>query len=213
MRTEVARVGARGIDSLPFSIGGTRSQADRLKASGVDFAVLYLGSVTPKIVGDVISAGLAFMPVTFAGAYFNGADDELSQLKRLGLPLGCTVWLDLEGKKSYETPPQELIAKCDAWALAVQKAGYEAGLYIGSPQPLTADELYRLRVTRYWKAPSRVIDRLGKASDGPACGFCMYQLWPSVMWPSASDPERVFVDVNFVQQDHQGRVPHWVVGA
>jgi len=207
MKSELAKVGARGIDSLPFSQGGTAQQARDLFDSGIDFVVGYLGAINATRLGYILDAGMAFMPVTFAGEYFDGALDELKQLDALGIPKRTTVWLDLEGKKSYEWPTQDLIARINEWAKQIINEGYEAGLYIGSPQPLTADELYRLKVTRYWKAPSRVVDRNGISYDGPQCGFCMYQCWPSIMWKDTG----VFVDVDFIQQDFRGRLPTWVV--
>jgi len=211
MQTQQAFVGARGVDSLPFSQGGTAAQARALKASGIDFFVGYLGAMNATRLGSILAAGLAFMPVTFAGEYFDGPADELAQLKALGIPQGCTVWLDLEGIKSFNWPAQDLIAKIDAWATAMTTAGYVPGLYVGSPQPLTADELYRLKVVRYWKAPSRVGDRNGKTWDGPACGFCCWQMWPQKNWPNDTDPNRVFVDVNMIGQDFRERVPTWAV--
>ncbi|MBX3218932.1 MAG: peptidoglycan-binding protein [Labilithrix sp.] len=113
---------------------------------------------------------------------------------------------------AYRTPATELIAKINAWADAVANAGYQPGLYIGSPQPLTGKELYALKVVRYWKAPARVVDRFGELGE-PNCGYCMYQLWPEIHWPSNDDPNRVWVDVDFIQQDYKGRVPSWVVAS
>lgn len=201
-----ATVGARGVDSLPFSQGGTPEQACALRSSGIDFFVGYLGVVTKERLASILSAGLAFMAVTLAGRFDGTAAAQ--QCRALGLPPGTTVWLDLEGDNAYRTPPQELIAKINAWADAVSLAGYQPGLYVGSPQPLTADELYRLRVVRYWKAPSRVLDRNGQAWDGPACGFCCWQLWPQGYWRDTG----VFVDVDFIGQDFRGRVPTWAIG-
>lgn len=205
MRTALAEVGARGVDSYPYSLGGTADQARKLAASGVDFVVLYLGVANAARVKHVLDAGMAFMPVTLAARYDGAA--AVAQCKALGLPAGCTVWLDLEGKSSYETPAPALIAKINAWADAVKAAGYQPGLYIGSPQPLTAGELYALRVVRYWKAPSRVVDRFGTSSDGPQCGFCMWQMWPQKHWRNSG----VFVDVNMIGQDFKERLPAWVV--
>ena len=210
MKTEQAFVGARGVDSLPFSQGGTMTQAQALKASGVDFFVGYLGAMNPARIAILLSAGLAFMPVTFAGEYFDGADDELSQLKALGLPPGCTVWLDLEGDKSYKWPTNDLIRLINDWAVKIIAAGYQPGLYVGSPQPLTGEELAALQVVRYWKAPSRVVDRNGRAWDSPgSIGFCMFQMWPQGNWKDTG----VFVDVNIIGQDFRGRVPNWVVAS
>lgn len=203
MVVKPAFVGARGVDSLAFSQGGSTPQAEALKAAGIDYFVGYLGAVDAPRLQSVLAAGLAFMPVTFADQ-FDGPTT-VAACKALGLPAGVTVWLDLEGKGLLSYLSTVLSDKINAWADAVRAAGYDPGLYIGSPQPLTGDELYALRVDRYWKAPSRVIDRYGKVWDGPECGFCMYQTWPSVTWAG------VWVDVDFVQQDFRGRVPNWVV--
>lgn len=204
MRTEQAFVGARGVDSFPYSKAGSAQEAQKLAASGIDFLVGYLGIISDVRLAAVLDAGLAFMPVTVAADY--ASDTTVRRCRSLGLPNGCTVWLDLEGQASYNTPAQELIGKINTWADAITAAGYMPGLYVGSPQPLTGDELYRLHVVRYWKAPSRVLDRFGKAWDGPGCGFCMWQMWPQGNWKDTG----VFVDVDIVGQDFRGRVPSWV---
>jgi hypothetical protein len=131
MRVVPAKIGARGIDSLPFSQGGSSAQAAAL-ASGIDYVVGYLGAVTPERLADVLEAGLAFMAVTFAGVFDGNAT--VAQCKALGLPLGCTIWTDLEGERSLHEP-EGLKARINAWADAVSAAGYEPGLYVGSPQP------------------------------------------------------------------------------
>ena len=213
MNVEKAFVGARGVDSVGFSKAGTAAQARRLRETGIDCLVGYLGSMNRARLDYVLDAGLAYMPVTYAGEYFDGPADELAHLKALAIPIGTTVWLDLEGEKSHKWPPADLILKINTWARAIQAAGYIAGLYVGSPQPLTGDELARLAVTRYWKAPSRVLDRHGKAWDGPSgIGFCMWQMWPQRFWPNDTDPNRVHVDVNIIGQDFRERVPTWVRG-
>lgn len=199
-----ATVGSRGCDSLPFSQGGTAAQALALKASGVDFFVGYLGVINAARVGYVLDSGMAFMPVTLAGEYSDGAADELAELKALGLPAGVTVWLDLEGLTAYHTDPAALIAKLNAWADAVDGAGYVAGLYVGVPQPLTSDELYALHVKRYWHGQGSVRDRNGALSEPTKAGWCMTQVYPSVVRAG------VLVDCNIIGQDFQGRVPTWV---
>lgn len=209
MRIEPAFVGARLVDSEPFSEGGTAAHARALKAAGVDGLIGYLGAMNTARLGYVLAAGLAFMPVTYAGEYFDGPGDELAQLKALGIPAGATVWLDLEGQKSFAYDPIELERLINAWADAHAKAGYVPALYVGSPQPFTGDELARLRVYRYWCAASRVIDRHGKVWDEPTgCGFCMRQTWPQGVFQNTG----VFVDVNQVTTDRRGRRPTWVVG-
>ena len=196
MRIEKARIGARGTDSVQSL---TWSSAAALKAAGIDYVVRYLGSITHQELEAILGAGLGFMPVTFADNFDGAATVRACNV--LQLPPGTTVWLDLEN--SQESPENQ-IQLINAWADAVKAAGWEPGLYIGSPQQLTGPELTALHVVRYWKAPSRVVDRHGTLTE-PAPGYCMLQLWPSVMWAG------VWVDVDVVQQDYLGRVPTWCV--
>ncbi len=198
--TATATVGARGTDSVTLIT--TAAQAQALKASGNDFVIQYLGSVTSAIVDIILAAGLAFMPVTYADKW--DGPTTVNELKALGLPTGCTVWLDVEGVGAMD--PTALKAAINNWATAVQAAGFVAGLYVGSGCPLTSIELYQLKVTRYWHSLSRTVDRNGQDSC-PACGWCMYQLFPSVTWGG------VWSDVDFIQQDWQGRLPTWVKAA
>src|SRR5205085_2786401 len=123
------------------------------------FFVGYLGVINAARVKYILDAGMAFMPVTLAGEYNDGPADEIGQIKALGLPPGCTVWLDLEGMAAFKTKPAELIAKINAWADAITAAGYMPGLYVGVPQPLTSDELWSLRVKRYWRGQGSIRDR------------------------------------------------------
>lgn len=204
MQTKQAFVGARGIDSLGFSQAGTQSQAVMLAESGIDFVVGYLGVINRARIDFVLNAGMAFMPVTLASNY--DGSKSVSQCKELGLTSGVTTWLDLEGKTAYDTPPDVLMNKCDdQWAAPVQAAGYEAGIYVGSPQPLTSVQLYSMRFTRYWNALSREADKSGNLAE-PKCGWCMWQMNDSVMWKNTG----VFVDVNVIGKDFAGRLPHWV---
>lgn len=204
MKTELSKVGYRGVDSYPYSICGTKAQAVKLFASGIDFFVGYLGTMNAERLGDLLDAGLAFMPVTLADRY-DGVQT-VAQCKALGLTPGVTVWLDLEGKRAYDTPASELIAKVNTWATHVRAAGYEAGIYVGSPQPLTSEELWGLKVTKYWNALSREADRFGRLAE-PKCGWCMWQMNPSIHWRDTG----VYVDVNMIGKDFLGRLPSWVV--
>lgn len=211
MRVETAFPGARGVDSLPYSQGGTAPQACALAASGVEFFVGYLGAMNPTRLGYLLTAGLAFMPVTFAGEYKDGAADELAQLRALGIPKGCTVWLDLEGLDAWNTPADKLAALIEAWARDIVAAGYIAGLYVGAPQPLTGKQLYALKgITRYWLGIGRCVGKDGLDAY-PQCGWCMRQDWHGkkngMMWKGTG----VFVDTNAIQCDHKGRLPTWVV--
>jgi len=205
VKTERAHVGARVVDSLPFSNGGTAEQAKALKCAGVDCLVGYLGAMSSARLQHLLDAGLAYMPVTFAGGYNDGAADEIAQLKSLGIPPGATVWLDLEGKAAHATPAAEIIAKINAWASAISAAGYEPGLYVGVPQPLTSEELWQLKVVRYWRGQGSVRDRNNALAEPTGCGWTMTQMWPSVFCGG------VWVDHNIVGQDYRRRVPAWVV--
>lgn len=215
-------VGSRLVDSYPFSIGGTFAQARALAASGIDGFVGYLGSLNADRLRYVLEAGLGFMPVTKAGEFYDGPSDEVAQLKALAIPVGVTVWLDVEGEKVWEhgrRSPAEVIALLATWANAIKAEGWVPGLYVGAPQPLTGPELYALPFTRYWLGIGRCIDRFGKdaypapelGKPGGAVGWCMRQDWHNKGMGMVWRDTGVFVDTNAVQCDHRGRVPTWLV--
>lgn len=217
MKVEKAFVGARGVDSLPYSQSGTCAQAFALKNTGIDFFVGYLGAMNPARLKFILDAGLAFMPVTFAGEYKDGAADEVAQLRALGIPRGATVWLDLEGINAWNmgkdpVTRRELIRQINAWAYDIKSGGWMPGLYVGAPQPLSGKELYALGVLRYWLGIGRCIDTDGKDAY-PDSGWCMRQDWHNqgngMFWKDTG----VLVDTNSIQCDHMGRVPSWVVRA
>lgn len=203
MRTVTSASGSIVIDSYPLSLSATSDQIRAIRAAGVDAVAGYLGVMSKTTVQAVLAAGMGFLPVTLAGEYEDGAQDELSQLKDLGLVgHGLTVFMDMEGLKAYKTAPAQLIAKLDAWADAILRAGYTPGLYVGNPQPLTSEELWKLKVQRYWKGQGRCVDRNNDLAE-PACGWCLVQAWPSVKRAGA------LVDINMVTNDYKGRTPAW----
>lgn len=212
MVSETAYVGARGVDSLQFSQGGTQAQAEALKRTGIDFFVGYLGAMTPSRLALVLGAGLAFMPVTFATEYKDGAADEIAQLKALGVPAGVSVWLDLEGLDAWNMPAHQLMALIEAWARDITAAGWMACLYVGAPQPLTGQQLYALKgIVRYWLGIGRCIS-LNGLDAYPDCGWTMRQDWHNqgshgLNWRGTG----IYVDTNSIQCDHKGRLPKWVV--
>lgn len=196
MIATAARPFALGVDTV---VRLTHASACALKREGMTFAVRYLGSLSAEELACIMSAGLACMPVTYAKAY--SGMSAISELRKLAIPEGVTVWLDLEG----ETDPAPVIAaKINAWAGQVQAGGYEAGLYVGAGCVLTSEELYGLKVTRYWDSCSREIDRNGR-SAAPKCDYCMVQ-----MRPFNTSIAGVIVDVDVVQRDVLGRLPTWV---
>jgi hypothetical protein len=218
VRVVQAFPGARVVDSLAFSQGGTLAQAKALKASGVEGFVGYLGAMNAARLGYVLEAGLSFQPVTFAGEYKDGAADEIAQLKALGIPRGASVWLDLEGLGAWNTPVGELARLINAWAVDVASAGWMPTLYVGAPQPFDGAQLYGLRVVRYWLGQGRCVGRDGLDAY-PKCGWCMRQDWHNnpdlarynlkggMLWKDTG----VFVDTSAIQADHMGRLPSWVV--
>ena len=207
MKAVEAFAGALIVDSLPFSLGGTEGNALSMKGEGVDGFVGYLGAINEARVQALLDAEIAFMPVTFGTTpiHYDGAAS-VASCKKLGLPEGCSVWLDMEGLSVFHTMASVLMAAANAWAQVVADAGYMACLYVGVPQPLTGDELYSLAHVRYWHGQGEVRDR-HNAFANPACGWCMKQKWPSIVRGG------VLVDDNTVSQDDQGRLPWWAVAA
>ncbi len=205
MNTKQAPIGARVVDSLPFSQSGTLAQANALKASGVDALAGYLGVISKERVAAVLAAGMGYLPVTLAAEYNDGANDEIAQLKALGIPAGVTVFLDLEGLAAFKSDPVALAGKINAWADAILAAGYIPSLYVGVPQPFTSDELWKLRVQRYWRGQGSIRDRNNTLAEPTGCGWCMTQMYPSHTLGG------VWVDSNMVGQDYKGRVPVWAV--
>lgn len=197
MIATAARPFALGVDTV---VRLTHASACALKREGMTFAVRYLGSLTKDELTAILAAGMAVMPVTFAKAY--SGMSAIGHLRDLGIPEGATVWLDLEGEDSE---PAALSQKINAWAGQIIAGGYEPGLYVGAGCVLTSEELYRLRVVRYWDSVSRELDRNGKAT-APKCDFCMTQLRPFNTTVGG-----VIVDVDVVQRDSLGRLPSWVV--
>lgn len=197
MIATAARPFALGVDTV---VRLTHASACALKREGMTFAVRYLGSLTKDELTAILAAGMAVMPVTFAKAY--SGMSAIGHLRDLGIPEGATVWLDLEGEDSE---PAALSQKINAWAGQIIAGGYEAGLYVGAGCVLSSEELYGLKVTRYWDSCSREIDRNGR-SAAPKCDYCMTQ-----MRPFNTSIAGVIVDVDVVQRDVLGRLPTWVV--
>lgn len=194
-------VGSVVVDSLPFSQSGTASEAEMLASNRVAALAGYLGIINKERVDHLLKAGIGFLPVTLAGEYGDGPKDELGQLMALGVPMGTTVFLDLEGMKAFKAVHINLIAEIRQWADAINRAGYVAGLYVGVPQPLTSDELWDLPVTRYWRGQGSVRDRFNKLAEPTGCGWCMTQMYPSFFMG------KTWVDANMVGFDYKGRTP------
>lgn len=194
-----APVGKIVVDSLPFSQTGTASQAAAFKANGVVGVALYLAVASNTRLKLVLDAGLGAYGVTLAGQY--GGPASVSQAQAIGFPKGSSLFLDVEGLTAFHTDPLELIKKIEAWAAAVVAAGYKAGIYVGSPQPLTEDELWKLAgITLYWRGQGSIRDRFNKLSEPTKCGWCLTQAYPSQPMGGT------IIDANMVGQDYLGRI-------
>lgn len=204
-------------NSRGFDANGriTRAVAERFRDAGFTFAVRYVRRATGHAydltageMADLLAAGLGVMvvqhvaapgwvPSAALGRAYGAIAAE--EARRIGVPIGVTVWCDLEGV-ARGVPAEEVIGFCNAWHAAVTAALYEPGLYVGDACGLSADQLYRrLRFERYWSAYNLNRDQV------PAIrGVQMRQ---SV----ASEAERVGVpfefDVNTIRADRLGGTP------
>jgi Domain of unknown function (DUF1906) len=188
------------------------ARASALKAAGMSFAVRYLGALTATEVSDILGAGLLLSVVTYgegenwdpnssgdpAGLGASAAQSDLVHLASIGIPVGATVWIDLEGVVTTATA-----AQVGAWvngrAAVLKAAGWDVGLYVGANSVLNASQLYAIaNVDRYWHSLSDV--------PTPACGFSLLQLYKTI---TLAETE---IDVDCVQYDWQDRLP-MMVGA
>ncbi len=204
MRIINAPVGKIVLDSLPFSQSGVPSQAQAFRTSGAVGVALYLGVANATRLKYVLDAGLGSWGVTLAGQY--DGPSAVKQAQAIGFPKGSTMILDVEGLTAFHADPIALIQKIQLWASAMIAAGYKAGIYVGSPQPFTEDELWRLAgITLYWRGQGSIRDRFGKLSEPTKCGWALTQAYPSVPLGGT------LVDANLVGQDYLGRVLTLVV--
>lgn len=209
-----AAPGAQGFDA---DTALTAATGAALRATGFQFAIRYLSRTTPQNPGDlspaegrlILGAGLALMavqhcprpgwaPTSALGRQYG--DAAIRNAAAAGLPVGISLWLDLEGVASYATSA-DTIAYVNQWAAVVAAAGYTAGLYVGANQPLTGEELYwRLRVKQYWRSASIV-------PDIPYRGYCLAQ----ALAPSPVDG--ISLDRDVVMADVFGGLPTWLAPA
>jgi len=162
MRVVSLPTGSAGFDSLGFSNAGTYAHALAMRAAGKVFLVGYLGAMTGQRVSDVLSAGLAFMPVTFAGR----CDGKTAayQAKQLGLPPNLGGCLAHDAESPQDPGSQALIDRLAGFADDVAGLG------------LSADQLGALPFMRYWRSCSYVPE---PTLRGRPIGFCMTQLFPN----------------------------------
>lgn len=156
----------------------------------------------------ILAAGLAIVPVqhvAIAGwmpsaelGTVNGRAAALNAAS-VGCPAGVNVWLDLEGVSPHATA-DVVVAHCEAWFGEVRKAGYEPGLYVGTPCGLDAVDLYhRLSVKHYWHAGS---------SSAPIPVVRGVQILQRIANQVLAG---IHYDSNTVQMDNKGDLPVWWV--
>jgi hypothetical protein len=188
----------------PFMLGvdsyqkPTAAQAKALFADGFKYYGRYIDAGFDVAERDMLfGIGFKILPLTVAptGIALNAAvglsrgGAEVRRLMALGAPSGISCILDLE---STTGPSNDITAYVNAWNSVLKGAGYQAALYVGMPQPLTAAQLYALDVTRYMKSISAVPE--------VACGWCCIQLEPGDV-----SMHGMRVDVSVTCQDYRGR--------
>jgi hypothetical protein len=188
---------ALGIDTIAV-LDAVRCQG--LKSAGMSYALRYLGSLTSAERDLILASGLWLSVVTYGRTDWTGLGTDLGEtdgssdvdhLTVAGIPMGATVWIDLEGAPVNEATA--ITAWLNARSAALKAAGFDVGLYVGAGAGLTAAQLYALpNVDRYWRSLSNV--------PTPDAGYAMLQLYPDDQIVAGTQ-----VDVNVTQTDWQGR--------
>lgn len=200
---ESAKPFARGVDTIDSA--DLARLAPQVRAEGYDFAYVYLGGATAAQC-LAIAKVIPIIPVTFGNRF--DPSEALGNMANMSLPLKdpvngtpATLLLDAEGKSD---PVATLIAKWNAWAAGIQKAGPRAAIYEGEENtPVSADQYGALLFTGYWKSGSFVPC---PTSHGQPIGWQCTQLLPANFKLQCG----LQVDVDVIAQDHRGRVPTWM---
>jgi Domain of unknown function (DUF1906) len=190
----------------------TAAAAHQFFSQGYRFCLRYLslgveaaGDLTANEAADILSAGLAIMPVQHAhapgwspSADLGEQDGEAAAANALsvGFPTGVNIWFDLEGV-DVTAAAQDVIDHCTAWFDVVEGAGFKPGLYVGADAILSGRQLFDLPFQSYWRAQSVV-------PDIPVRGYQLFQFYPSVT------ANGIGVDLDMVQTDHRGGQAQWL---
>ena len=124
----------------------------------------------------------------------------VSACRSADMPAGLSVVYDMEGP-SAATTAQDCADYDHAWCDVVGSAGYLPCAYLGYGLPMSAEQEYMLKVVRYWKSGSYVVE--------PA----------EVGWAMVQDPRfdvmvgGVAVDRDMAQADKKGRRMVWAIAA
>jgi hypothetical protein len=214
VRVVEAPPGSLVLDSLGFSEGGTLADARALRQTGASAVAVYIDIVTAERIGFILQVGMAVVPVTFGRPPSRwDADRDLSRMRALALPVGATVFLDVEGEEVMPdaVPVDQVKGGIATWAGKMRAAGEMPGIYVGEPQPLLGLELWELPVVRYWKGQGRCVDRRYRLADGTyalaeptGSGWNMVQAYPSVVRGG------IEVDLSITTADYLGRSIMWI---
>jgi len=212
-RVTAAPAGTRGFDTNNI----TTTLAQSFAKAGYEFAVRYIrrdqarpNDLSASEISALHNAGLAVMPVQHVESEdcWRPTDDKGRQYglnavdacRRLNIPTGVSVWLDLEGVAT-DVDAEQVVRYCNTWFDVVAGAGFSPGLYVGWQAGLTPQQLHmRLRFTRYWASYNLNLDQY------PAVrGVCMRQRAAApVNVPKGVAFE---IDTDTVQQDAFGGLP------
>lgn len=198
MKALVCTPGTVMVDSYPYSLQPGNFD---VISGAADVFCGYINILDPTGPSAFAAKGISFHPVTTAGEYKDGADDEVRWLKAAGLPKGIHVSLDLEGPATVtRDDPKETIRLVTEWGARIAAEGYIPSLYVGAPQPLTSEELWRLPNFRlYWRGMGSTRDRYGHLAEPTRCGFAITQVYPSTLLGGK------LVDYNIIGQDYLRR--------
>lgn len=186
-----------GVDGLAHF---TRDQLFDFHGRGSRVVGAYLENLTPEYRDLILSCEMGIAPYTMAsvGEVTNATGAQrgamaVRQAVAIGVPLGCHILIDLESVSGDGCGDH-----VNAFETALESGGYAGMLYVGVPQPLTAQQLQSLRVQRYMRACSKGIPE-------PARTWCVMQLTPG----DVSDANGARVDWLVVEQDAHGQTPTW----
>jgi Domain of unknown function (DUF1906) len=164
-------------------------------------AALVAGNLTPPEIISILNSGLAlsvvqhvsednWMPTGELGTSYG--EYASTYAKKIGLPAGMHIWLDLEMVNTSATV-EDVKDYCQNWYNEVQATGYLAGLYVGWQVILTPGQLYDLPFKAYWR---------GYNADIPVAtrGYQILQSTQKTLNGITYDP-------NTVQKDELGDLP------
>ena len=218
-KVQKAPPGAKGFD-CNTQLHKDKDLVAKFRSQGYQFCLRYISrkaedkrDLCEEEVRYILEGGLALMPVQHVLKEGWLPSEELGReygeaagrnAKNVGFPDGVCVWCDLEGVKqpdkslSKEELRERVIAYCNAWYDAVDKAGYAPGLYVGAKCGLSSKELYyKLRFSHYWKSGSKV-------PDVAVRGYQMIQSCLDIQ------ENGIGIDRNATQTDNKGDTVIWL---